>query len=335
MGDVEGGKLRCFYHGWAFGEEGRCTDVPTIARGGDKRRGPIGAACANLAVEEHEGMLWVWSGDLLAADARKLPRHPVEEGADGWLVVDTVLDYDCEWSAVAEAKLGARSVGLTPLADVARGGSLFRFGEAGPKTDLAAVARFDAPNVIRVCRASGFSEEYHVAPIGPQRTRVILRQRLPRNPLLAAVSAVGGASVLTLLVQQWNYNHALEEYGSFRGGGEGGAASSSAGAAEEARVGFRAWLEQATAERGGQPYFVRWGGDGAEDYGPQTDDEVVGALGEPLGTYGLKKNYVQGAPVAEHAPSNAAPHAQFRGALKAGAAAALAAVLSVPFIIAS
>ena len=29
MGTVEDGRLTCFYHGWAFGEGGKCEDVPT------------------------------------------------------------------------------------------------------------------------------------------------------------------------------------------------------------------------------------------------------------------------------------------------------------------
>ena len=29
MGTVENGELKCFYHGWSFGKEGECTDIPT------------------------------------------------------------------------------------------------------------------------------------------------------------------------------------------------------------------------------------------------------------------------------------------------------------------
>ena len=32
MGEVKGGTLRCFYHGWGFGSDGACVDVPTIGR---------------------------------------------------------------------------------------------------------------------------------------------------------------------------------------------------------------------------------------------------------------------------------------------------------------
>merc|ERR1712032_1648910 len=29
MGEVQDGVLRCFYHGWGFGSEGKCVSVPT------------------------------------------------------------------------------------------------------------------------------------------------------------------------------------------------------------------------------------------------------------------------------------------------------------------
>ena len=37
MGEVEDGKLRCFYHGWAFGEDGNCVDIPTVGMGAAKK----------------------------------------------------------------------------------------------------------------------------------------------------------------------------------------------------------------------------------------------------------------------------------------------------------
>ena len=69
------GVLRCFYHGWAFGAEGKCVDVPTMTSSNDKKSLSSPSFCGTkFAVVEHEGMVYVWRGNLLAADVRKLPR---------------------------------------------------------------------------------------------------------------------------------------------------------------------------------------------------------------------------------------------------------------------
>ena len=124
---AQDGVLRCFYHGWGFGSEGKCVSVPTMGTGKS-------SACAtNFAVAERDGILWIWRGHLLTADASKLPRRAAArcfERDVHWtgcalltccvlfgdsrreyptpsqsLTVDTTLDYDCEWTHVMESNL--------------------------------------------------------------------------------------------------------------------------------------------------------------------------------------------------------------------------------------
>ena len=68
-------------------------------------RKPIGGPsfCAKtIPVAEHDGLLWVWRGQSLAADARRLPRRDGGGGGGGGtLTVDTVLDYGSEWHEVS------------------------------------------------------------------------------------------------------------------------------------------------------------------------------------------------------------------------------------------
>ena len=72
MGEIQNGVLRCFYHGWGFGKEGKCVTVPTAPR--DSSGNFPRAFCADsLGVAEHDGLLYVWRGHPLSADARKLP----------------------------------------------------------------------------------------------------------------------------------------------------------------------------------------------------------------------------------------------------------------------
>ena len=151
----EDGVLRCFYHGWGFGAKGECVDVPTVK---DKGGAFAQLACAQgYSVAERDGLLWVWRGETLAADAAAA----VAPAAEPTVAVDTVLDYEADWAAVVEGLLDAPG------------------------------ATFEAPNVVRrehvlvaAARAVGGA---HVR--APGRARVLMRQRLPparRSPRCSA-----------------------------------------------------------------------------------------------------------------------------------------------------
>ena len=66
---AQDGVLRCFYHGWGFGSEGKCVAVPTMGTG------KLSACATNHAIVERDGVLWIWRGHPLTADASKLPRR--------------------------------------------------------------------------------------------------------------------------------------------------------------------------------------------------------------------------------------------------------------------
>jgi hypothetical protein len=84
-----------------------------------------------------------------------------------------------------------------------------RFGDTGRVKKLL---RFDPPNVVRHGGVSGFEEEFHIMPIAPGRSRVLLRQHLPKGPILSTITGVPGMlPFLTALVNNWNYHIALED----------------------------------------------------------------------------------------------------------------------------
>jgi len=56
MGSVERGCLTCPYHGWVFGEQGRCVTVPSAAPGVPV---PPKAHLRTLPVQERYGLVWV------------------------------------------------------------------------------------------------------------------------------------------------------------------------------------------------------------------------------------------------------------------------------------
>jgi 3-ketosteroid 9alpha-monooxygenase subunit A len=76
-GKVEGDSIRCPFHGWRFGEGGRCVEVPYA------KRIPPTAALRPWTVREHSGLVMVWHH----ADG-KAPDHDVpvlsEFGDDAW-----------------------------------------------------------------------------------------------------------------------------------------------------------------------------------------------------------------------------------------------------------
>ena len=72
--------------------------------------------------------------------------------------------------------------------------------------------RFDPPNIVRHGGVSGFEEEFHIIPVAPQRTRVLIRQHLPKGPILSTVTSIPFLKpALTALVNSWNYHIGLED----------------------------------------------------------------------------------------------------------------------------
>jgi len=237
--------------------------VPTMGTGKP-------SSCAtNFAVVERDGVLWIWRGHVLTADASKLPRYPAAEQS---LTVDTTLDYDCDWTHVMESNLASPDLTM---------------GETAPAA--ATSARFNAPNVVHHQRSEGaFYEEMHVVPIAPQRTRVMLRQQFrTEGALSVALQLPGSLPLFTWLVRNWNYRVAAEKYESLMQG-------QVAQREGDLVARFRAWHEDAL-ENDGQPYFIRWDNREVSRYGPQIDDADTG-------TYGLKKSYVQNSPKVVYAP---------------------------------
>ena len=64
---------------------------------------------------------------------------------------------------------------------------------------------------------SGFSEEFNIVPIGPQRTRVLLRQRFPKGPILTTLLKIPGVRALLQYLVPWNYQIGLEDYSVMQG----------------------------------------------------------------------------------------------------------------------
>ena len=73
LGWVEDGCIRCPYHGWQFQADGRCIDIPANQPGVPI---PKKAFVETYPVQEKYGFIWLFYGDLAAAERYPLPTLP-------------------------------------------------------------------------------------------------------------------------------------------------------------------------------------------------------------------------------------------------------------------
>ncbi len=99
IGWIEEGNLVCAYHGWAFGDEGRCVEVPSSGQGATV---PPAAHLPCVHAESRYGLVWICPGTPVAS----IPGVPhdddpafrrINTGVDVWKtaatrMVDNFLD---------------------------------------------------------------------------------------------------------------------------------------------------------------------------------------------------------------------------------------------------
>lgn len=89
LGRCEGANLRCMYHGFLFGPDGRVVGIP-----GQDEIPSIARVKCYPAVEQ-DSWIWVWMGKPELADPNLIPRVKGLDEQD-WLPGYGVLDYDAE-----------------------------------------------------------------------------------------------------------------------------------------------------------------------------------------------------------------------------------------------
>lgn len=189
---------------------------------------------------------------------------------------------------------------------------------------------------------SGFEEEFHIIPVAPQRTRVLLRQHLPRGPILSTVTGIPGLMpLLTLIVNNWNYHIGLEDACIMQGQASriedwGSPRLAVGGLGDDLIKRYWRWRSKAhdDLKQKGQdsPYVFEFSqseslvnaiptgtafGDDPEIVDKVRSDsrlrnsplvtdnqEVDPDTGRDIGTYGILSNYVQNTPAAMFPPVN-------------------------------
>lgn len=79
-GLLQGNNVRCAYHGILYGDDGRALEIPSQNNVPEKCR------VHRYPLVESGGLLWIWMGDVEAADRSLIPHHPWLDDPQ-WVVV--------------------------------------------------------------------------------------------------------------------------------------------------------------------------------------------------------------------------------------------------------
>jgi 5,5'-dehydrodivanillate O-demethylase len=143
LGFVEGGAIRCMYHGWAFGEGGQCVDQPAE---------PVPFChkikTASYPAEERLGIIFVYMGEL--------PAPPLDLPVpEEWVVETSIVRHPCNYFQRAENNVDGAHVQFVHASAPELGTSI----RATPGTPSATEAPFGL--TFSIAYPSGIVEENH------------------------------------------------------------------------------------------------------------------------------------------------------------------------------
>ena len=267
--------------------------------------------------------------------------------------METILDYGCDWKYIVENNLdtphlywlhdgsippieslgcnrqNVGSIGLRTFVDDIGVGHIGK-----TKTKTTKVVRFDAPNIVRHGGVSGFSEEFNIVPIGPHRTRVLLRQRFPKGPILSTLLNVPGtAALLQYLVRNWNYQIGLEDYSVMQGQAHniddfGAPNWKAVSTGDDLIIKQWQWIRKAmTNDDIDSEYFTRWDGTALDPAAlaaaaPRVIEQPTHGQQRLTDPEVMRPQYVDVAPIADYPPVNYRPYTTGQGLLEKIAEAA-------------
>jgi len=90
IGRLEGDDLRCMYHGFRFGPDGRCNQIP------GQETIPRNACVRSFPVADHQGWIWVWPGEPEKADPALLP-HTTSTDDPAYRLKKGGISYDANY----------------------------------------------------------------------------------------------------------------------------------------------------------------------------------------------------------------------------------------------
>lgn len=109
----EAGLLECPYHGWAFSGSGTCEHIPQAPADSDARQSNR-ACVVSLPTAVHQGLLFAYPGTPGNAPHVPMPTiAPLEEDAEGWVVLNTFRDLPYDALTLLENVLDASHIPYT------------------------------------------------------------------------------------------------------------------------------------------------------------------------------------------------------------------------------
>jgi 4beta-methylsterol monooxygenase len=175
-GRVDGSELVCCQHGWRYDANGRCTNTPRPLFGDHAPRLEL----RQYPVRVKHGLVWIFPGNPLLADARKIPEIPELEGPDPWGQIRMDLLVRGHHSTVMDNLSDFTRAALQRTDRLSCDATLTRLESVGDRVQL----EYDADNCTHL--TVGYEYPYQwsntdghikhwcfVLPIDEQRTRAI------------------------------------------------------------------------------------------------------------------------------------------------------------------
>ena len=98
MGEVQGCRLVCSYHGWQYDGNGRCVGIPHDLSGRDLPKLPL----RTYPVKVRYGLVWLFPGNPEQAEMRRIPDIPELEGPERWACELMIFNWSAHHSMVIE-----------------------------------------------------------------------------------------------------------------------------------------------------------------------------------------------------------------------------------------
>ena len=102
-GEIVGHEVACPYHGWRFGADGRCTQIPAL---GPDVAPPKRVRVDTYPTQEKYGWVWAFLGDLPAAQRPKIPDlFPEFDDTTHWRRMPYAFEAKANWMRFEENSL--------------------------------------------------------------------------------------------------------------------------------------------------------------------------------------------------------------------------------------
>jgi nitrite reductase/ring-hydroxylating ferredoxin subunit len=106
-GWVDGCRIKCVYHGWTYGPDGKLEHIPHELFG----KGFPHVQLRSYPVQVRYGLVWVFFGDPALMASRPLPEVPEAEGDEPWVIAPVDFVWKCHPTMIVNNVMDSTHVG--------------------------------------------------------------------------------------------------------------------------------------------------------------------------------------------------------------------------------